>query len=120
MERGSERGAGRGFLAGRFKTEAEIPEDDWRRHHPRFQGENFKRNLHLAEAVRQMAEEVGCTSAQLALAWLLRLPELSCVITGASRASQVFENLKAAEVKKQLTPDVLQRIEVILGNNPKP
>ncbi|MBI1878667.1 MAG: aldo/keto reductase [Chloroflexi bacterium] len=72
--------------------------------------------------VRQLTEvarELNATVAQLALAWLLRLPEISSVITGASRASQVHENLKAAEVKAKLTPEVLARIEEILGNDPK-
>lgn len=71
--------------------------------------------------VRQLTEvarELNATVAQLALAWLLRLPEISSVITGASRASQVHENLKAAEVKARLTPEVLARIEEILGNDP--
>lgn len=73
-------------------------------------------------AVRQLTEvakELDATVAQLALAWLLRLPEVSSVITGATRASQVHENLKAAELKTKLTPEVLARIEEILGNNPQ-
>jgi len=73
------------------------------------------------EKVRQLtgvAQELGASVAQLALAWLLRLPEVSSVITGASRASQVHENLKAAELKAKLTPEVMARIEAILGNNP--
>ena len=73
------------------------------------------------EKVRQLtkvAKELGASMAQLALAWLLRLPEVSSVITGASRASQVHENLKAAELKDCLTPDVLERIEIILDNDP--
>jgi voltage-dependent potassium channel beta subunit len=65
-----------------------------------------------------LAQELGATTAQLALAWLLRLPELSSVITGATRVSQVQENLKAAELKERLTPDVLGRIEAILDNDP--
>jgi aryl-alcohol dehydrogenase-like predicted oxidoreductase len=56
--------------------------------------------------------------AQLALVWLLRLPEVSSVITGASRAEQVHQNMKALELKDKLTPDVLAKIEEILGNNP--
>jgi voltage-dependent potassium channel beta subunit len=71
--------------------------------------------------VRQLTEvahELNATVAQLALAWLLRLPEISSVITGASRVRQVHENLKAAEVKARLTPEVLARIEEILGNDP--
>jgi voltage-dependent potassium channel beta subunit len=71
--------------------------------------------------VRQLtsiARELGASTAQLALAWLLRLPEVSSVITGASRASQVQENLQAIELKHKLTPEVLRRIEAILGNDP--
>jgi len=73
------------------------------------------------EKVRQLtkvAKELGASTAQLALAWLLRLPEVSSVITGASRANQVHENLKAAELKDCLTPEVLERIEIILDNDP--
>src|SRR5437879_6125545 len=62
---------GRGFLTGRFRRVEDLPADDWRRNHPRFQGENFQRNLELVERVRQIAAEKGCTPAQLALAWLL-------------------------------------------------
>jgi aryl-alcohol dehydrogenase-like predicted oxidoreductase len=72
--------------------------------------------------IRQLtavARELDANVAQLALAWLLRLPEISSVITGASRVSQAHENLKAAEVKAKLTPEVLARIEEILGNNPQ-
>jgi voltage-dependent potassium channel beta subunit len=66
----------------------------------------------------EIAQELDATPAQLAIAWLLRLPQVSSVITGASRVSQVHENLKAAELVKKLTPGVLERIEQILGNNP--
>ena len=66
----------------------------------------------------EVANDLGCTVAQLAIAWLLRLPEISSVITGASRASQVHENLKALDVKETLTPEVLEQIEKILGNHP--
>ncbi len=71
------------------------------------------------EKVRQLtdlARELGATTAQLALAWLLRLPEVSSVITGASRVEQVRENLKALDLKAKLTPDVLERIEAILSS----
>ena len=71
--------------------------------------------------VRQLTEvarDLGATVAQLALVWLLRNPEVSSVITGASRADQVRENMKALELKEKLTPDVLARIEEILGNDP--
>lgn len=66
----------------------------------------------------ELAGDLGVTVSQLALAWLLRLPEISSVITGASRVSQLHENLKAAEVKANLTPEVLTRIEEILANKP--
>jgi aryl-alcohol dehydrogenase-like predicted oxidoreductase len=71
--------------------------------------------------VRQLtavAKELDASVAQLALAWLLRLPEISSVITGASRASQVQENMKAANLRDKLTPDILERIEAILDNDP--
>jgi aryl-alcohol dehydrogenase-like predicted oxidoreductase len=84
---------GRGFLTGRFQTQDAIPQDDWRRHHPRFEGENFKRNLHLAEAVRQIAEEIGCTPAQLALAWVLAQSEDIVPIPGTKHARYLEENL---------------------------
>jgi voltage-dependent potassium channel beta subunit len=84
----------------------------------------LRRNLtqDKIDKVRQLtavAKELDTNVAQLALAWLLRLPEVSSVITGASRVSQVHENLKAVELKDKLTPDVLERIETILGNDPK-
>src|SRR5207253_3523251 len=62
---------GRGFLTGRFQRYEDLPADDYRRNHPRFQGENFERNLQLVERVREIAAEKRCTPAQLALAWLL-------------------------------------------------
>src|SRR5215469_4361427 len=67
---------GRGFLAGRIRTLDDLAPDDWRRHNPRFQGENFARNLAIADQVRQLASEKGCTPAQLALAWLLTKPDV--------------------------------------------
>ena len=63
---------GRGFLAGRFRSIDDLAPDDWRRGNPRFQGENFAKNLALVDHVRRLAEQKGCTPAQLALAWLLR------------------------------------------------
>src|SRR5262249_20285789 len=62
---------GRGFLTGRFRTLEDLPAEDWRRNSPRFQGENFRKNLDLADRVRWLAAEKGVTPAQLALAWLL-------------------------------------------------
>ena len=71
--------------------------------------------------VRQLsalAAELGVTTAQLAIAWLLRLKEVSSVITGATKVEQLKENLGAAEVRAKLTDEVLERIEAILGNAP--
>src|ERR1019366_2893268 len=61
---------GRGFLSGRFRSPEDLPEGDFRRENPRFQGENFERNMEIVERVREIAEEKGITAAQLALAWV--------------------------------------------------
>ena len=100
---------GRGFLTGRFKTQEDIPQDDWRRHHPRFEGENFKRNLHLAEAVRQIAEEIGFTPAQLALAWVLAQGKDIVPIPGTKHTRYLEENLGALNV--HLTDEHLRRLD---------
>jgi aryl-alcohol dehydrogenase-like predicted oxidoreductase len=89
---------GRGFLTGRFKTPADIPGDDWRRRHPRFEGENFQRNLHLAETVERIAEEIGCTPAQLALAWVLAQGQDIIPIPGTKRVRYLEENVGALNV----------------------
>jgi aryl-alcohol dehydrogenase-like predicted oxidoreductase len=65
-----------------------------------------------------IAEALGCTVAQLALAWCLKNPHVSTVITGASRPEQVHENMKALEVVSALSPQVMSEIEAVLGNNP--
>ena len=65
-----------------------------------------------------IAQELGCTMAQLAIAWCLSNEDVSTVITGASRPQQITENLAALKIAEQLTPDVQERIEVILGNRP--
>jgi voltage-dependent potassium channel beta subunit len=75
------------------------------------------------EKVRQMApvaQELDCSIAQLALAWCLKNPDVSSVITGASKPEQVWENMQALEVAERLTPEVLERIEAILDNKPEP
>ncbi|HNB54162.1 MAG TPA: aldo/keto reductase [Anaerolineales bacterium] len=69
---------------------------------------------------KEVAEPLGCTMAQLAIAWCLKNPNVSTVITGASKASQVHENMKALEVAGQITPEVMAKIEEILGNKPEP
>jgi aryl-alcohol dehydrogenase-like predicted oxidoreductase len=100
---------GRGFLTGRFQTTGDLAEDDFRRHHPRFEGENFQRNLRLAEAVKEMAGEEGCSPAQLALAWVLAQGADIVPIPGTKHVRYLEENLGALQVR--LTADQLRRIE---------
>jgi aryl-alcohol dehydrogenase-like predicted oxidoreductase len=90
---------GRGFLTGRFKSPADLPEDDWRRGHPRFQGENFNRNLDLVRRVEALARRKGCTPAQLALAWLLAQGPDVVPIPGSKVRARLEENAAAADIE---------------------
>jgi aryl-alcohol dehydrogenase-like predicted oxidoreductase len=90
---------GRGFLTGRFRSPEDFAPDDWRRSNPRFQGENFARNLALATTVQHLARVKNCTPAQLALAWLLSRGMDVIPIPGSTRAERVEENAAAVEVK---------------------
>jgi len=85
-----------------------------------FETEKGQGQIETAKRLRPIAEELGCTPAQMALAWCLTNPHVSTVITGASRPEQVVENMKAADVVEKLTPDVQERIEAIVGNKPSP
>ncbi len=89
---------GRGFLSGRFTSEQELEEGDFRRHGPRFTGENLEQNLKLAATVRELACERGITPGQLALAWVLSRGEHVVPIPGTKRVSYLEENLAAADV----------------------
>jgi aryl-alcohol dehydrogenase-like predicted oxidoreductase len=100
---------GRGFLSGRIRSADNLDPDDFRRSNPRFQGENFDRNLELVERVREVAEEKGVTPAQLALAWVLRQGEDIVPIPGTKRTRYLEENAAAVEV--ELGEDDLARIE---------
>lgn len=100
---------GRGFLTGRIRRFEDLAPDDYRRYSPRFQGENFERNLDLVRRVEQIAAEKECTPAQLALAWLLARGEDIVPIAGTKRRTHLDENLLALEVA--LTPHDLARIE---------
>jgi aryl-alcohol dehydrogenase-like predicted oxidoreductase len=100
---------GRGFLSGRIRSADDLDPDDFRRSNPRFQGENFDRNLELVERVREVAEEKGVTPAQLALAWVLRRGEDIVPIPGTKRTRYLEENAAAVEV--ELGEDDLARIE---------
>jgi aryl-alcohol dehydrogenase-like predicted oxidoreductase len=90
---------GRGFLGGRFRKLEDLAPDDWRRNNPRFQGENFSKNLALADHVRELAAQKGCTPAQLALAWLLNRHENVIPIPGTSSVERVEENARAADLE---------------------
>ena len=103
---------GRGFLSGRFKSPDDFPEDDFRKNHPRFQGENFQRNLDLVREVEKMAVEKGCTTAQLALAWVLAQGEDVVPIPGTKHVKYLDENIGALEV--QLSDADLRRLDEIL------
>jgi len=79
-----------------------------------------KEVLQKVDELKPIATEVGCTLSQLALAWCLKNPNVSTVITGASKKEQVHENMKSLNFVSKLNPEVLQKIETILGNKPEP
>ena len=90
---------GRGFLTGRFTKFEDLPEDDYRRRHPRFQGENFEKNLELVRRVEAIATAKGCTPAQLALAWVLAQGDTIVPIPGTKRRTYLEENAGAMNVR---------------------
>jgi len=103
---------GRGFLTGQIKSPDDFPADDFRKFHPRFQGENFAKNIALVREVEAMAREKGCTTAQLALAWVLAQGEDIVPIPGTKRVRYLDENIGALEVK--LSEADLKRLDQIL------
>lgn len=98
---------GRGFLSGRFSTPEDISEDDFRANNPRFQGENFWRNMRIVEQLRELADEEGATAAQLALAWVHHREVVP--IPGTKRRRYLEENVAATEV--DLSDDDLERLD---------
>ena len=100
---------GRGFLTGRWQRPEDLPVTDFRHNHPRFQGENFQRNLDVVTEIHQIAAEKGCTPAQLALAWVLAQGPDIVPIPGTKRLRYLGENLEAVAVT--LTAEDLARIE---------
>ncbi len=106
------RPSGRGFLSGRFKSPEDLDADDFRRHGPRFTGENLDANLKLVAKVEEIAREKGITPAQLALAWVLAQGEDIVPIPGTKRRKYLEENAAAVDV--ELSPEDLQRIEAEL------
>lgn len=102
---------GRGFLTGRIKRFEDFAADDLRRNQPRFQGENFTRNLELVQRIGELAARKRCTPGQLALAWVLAQGDDIVPIPGTRRSRNLDENLGALEVK--LTPTELAEIEAV-------
>jgi len=102
---------GRGFLTGRFRKFEDLPADDYRRSSPRFQGENFQKNLDLVRRVEEVAHEKRCTPSQLALAWVLAQGEDIVPIPGTKRRKYLEENVEALNVK--LTKEDLRRIDEV-------
>jgi aryl-alcohol dehydrogenase-like predicted oxidoreductase len=102
---------GRGFLTGAFKSPNDFDADDTRRNHPRFQGENFTRNLELVDKVKQLAVEAGITASQLALAWVLAQGEDIVPIPGTKRRKYIEENAVAVDLT--LPPDLIQGLKNI-------
>jgi aryl-alcohol dehydrogenase-like predicted oxidoreductase len=102
---------GRGFLTGQFKSPDDFPVDDYRRNSPRFQGENFQKNLDLVKKVQEIAAEKHCTPGQLALAWVMAQGEDIVPIPGTKRRKYLEENAGAVDV--QLTPEDLRRIDEV-------
>jgi len=102
---------GRGFLTGRFRSIDDLPADDYRRNSPRFQGENFQKNLDLVNHIEQLARRKGCTPSQLALAWLLAQGRDIAPIPGTKRVKYLEENVGAMDV--QLDAEDLARIDAI-------
>ena len=100
---------GRGFLTGAFRSPEDFADDDYRRNSPRFQGENFDRNLKIVQKVEQIASEIGCTPGQLALAWVLAQGEDVAPIPGTKRRKYLEEN--AGAVKVELTKKQLDEID---------
>ncbi|HZU98361.1 MAG TPA: aldo/keto reductase, partial [Planctomycetota bacterium] len=102
---------GRGFLSGRYKKLDDLPEGDWRRNMPRFQGANFQKNLDLVAKIQEIARERGVAASQLALAWVLSRGNDIVAIPGTTRVSHLDENLAAMEIV--LSREELARIDAV-------
>ncbi|PQP82274.1 aldo/keto reductase [Paenibacillus sp. PCH8] len=102
---------GRGFLTGQIRSLEDLPKDDYRRHYPRFQGENFQKNLEVVGLIQEISMQKECTVSQLALAWLLAKGEHIVPIPGTRNLERVHENLGALQVS--LTDDEMNQIDRI-------
>jgi len=106
---------GRGFLTGQIKKFEDLDEDDYRRASPRFQGENFNKNLELVEKIREIAKQKGCTPSQLALAWVMAKEDFIFPIPGTKHTKYLEENVKATAIS--LSEEDLQQIENVFPLN---
>jgi aryl-alcohol dehydrogenase-like predicted oxidoreductase len=110
-----------GLLSGKYKkgipaeSRAALAGYEWLREHV-----ITPQNIEKVTRLEPIAQDLGCTMAQLAIAWCLKNPNVSTVITGASRPEQVVENMKAPEVVPKLNSEAMERIEKVLGNKPQP
>lgn len=113
-----------GMLTGKYNdgipegTRVTLEGYEWLR--KRFESEEIKDDIAKVKKLMLIAEELGCSMAQLALAWCLKNPNVSTVITGASKPEQVVENIKSIDLVEKLSDEVMDRIEIILNNKPKP
>jgi aryl-alcohol dehydrogenase-like predicted oxidoreductase len=113
-----------GLLTGKYNegipegTRVTLSGYEWLRE--RFEKEETQKQIAQVRKLSLVAEKIGCSMAQLAIAWCLKNPNVSTVITGASRASQVVENMKALEIVERLGQEVMEEIEGILDNKPSP
>jgi aryl-alcohol dehydrogenase-like predicted oxidoreductase len=113
-----------GLLTGKYNdgvpdgTRSTLEGYEWLR--SRLEGEAVEDKIDTVRQLTEVADDLGCTMAQLAIAWCLANPNVSTAITGASRPGQVVENMKAMEIVERLDDDVLERIESIVDNKPEP
>jgi voltage-dependent potassium channel beta subunit len=113
-----------GLLTGKYNrgipqgTRATLKGYEWLREE--FESEETKRKIEKVKQLEPIAKELGCSMAQLALAWCLKNPNVSTVITGASKPEQVTENMRALDFVEKLDDQVMERIEAVLANKPKP
>lgn len=113
-----------GLLTGKYRdgvpdgTRGTLPGYEWLR--PRFEDEEARQRVEIVERLRPVAADLGCTLAQLAIAWCARNPDVSTVLLGASNVQQLRDNLGAIDVLPKLDDAVMERIEQILGNKPRP
>ena len=105
----------KGLLTGKYRPGHQFPEDDERSAFPRFQGETFARYLRVADRLKVIADAKGLSMVQFAIAWLLRLPAVTCVLVGAKNVEQALEYTGAVGI--DFAPDELEQIESILAGD---